>query len=62
MGLKQAASHLPRVDAIGGSSAGVYVNNEPKVASLFRSIPEDLFRRGSRDVFASTGGMGSAAD
>src|SRR5258706_4594086 len=25
--LKRAAGHLPKVDAIGGSSAGVYVNN-----------------------------------
>ena len=25
--LREAAAHLPRVDAIGGSAAGVYVNN-----------------------------------
>jgi predicted NBD/HSP70 family sugar kinase len=30
---------LPRVDAIGGSSAGVIVNNKIMVASLFRAIP-----------------------
>ena len=42
-GLKLAASKMPRVDAIGGSSAGIYIDNEPKVASLFRSIPEDKF-------------------
>lgn len=42
--LKKAAQHLPRVDAIGGSSAGVYVNNLVKVASLFRGVPEPLFR------------------
>ncbi len=42
-GLKSAASHMPRVDAIGGSSAGVYINNRPRVASLFRGIPKDLF-------------------
>src|SRR5436190_16047387 len=28
--LAKAASHLPRVDAIGGSAAGVYVNNRVK--------------------------------
>ena len=28
--LKKAAAHLPRVDAIGGSAAGVYVNNRVK--------------------------------
>lgn len=37
--LTRAAAHLPRVDAIGGSAAGVYVNNEVRVASLFRGVP-----------------------
>ncbi len=41
--LKRAAEHLPRVDAIGGSSAGVYVNNRARVASLFRGVPAELF-------------------
>lgn len=41
--LKSAASHMPRVDAIGGSSAGIYIDNRPRVASLFRGIPKDLF-------------------
>ncbi len=41
--LKLAASKMPRVDAIGGSSAGVYVDNRPMVASLFRSIPQDRY-------------------
>lgn len=41
--LKLAASKMPRVDAIGGSSAGVYVNNRPMIASLFRGIPEENF-------------------
>ena len=41
--LQLAASKLPRVDAIGGSSAGVYVNNRPMVASLFRGVPEERF-------------------
>ena len=40
--LRLAASHLPRVDAIGGSSAGVIVNSRVKVASLFRGVPIDL--------------------
>jgi predicted NBD/HSP70 family sugar kinase len=42
-GLKTAAAHLPRVDAIGGSSAGVIVDNEIMVASLFRAVPKDEF-------------------
>jgi len=41
--LRLAASHLPRLDAIGGSSAGVYLNNRPMVASLFRGIPPERF-------------------
>lgn len=42
-GLKKAAVHLPRVDAIGGSSAGVIVDNQIKVASLFRAVPAARF-------------------
>lgn len=41
--LKLAASKMPRVDAIGGSAAGVYVNNRAMVASLFRGIPPERF-------------------
>ena len=37
-GLARAADHLPRVDAIGGSAAGVYVDNRVRVASLFRGV------------------------
>jgi predicted NBD/HSP70 family sugar kinase len=49
--LQLAASKMPRVDAIGGSSAGVYVDNRPMVASLFRGIPEDRYGQ-IRDLFA----------
>jgi predicted NBD/HSP70 family sugar kinase len=41
--LKLAAEKLPRLDAIGGSSAGVIINNQPMVASLFRGIPKERF-------------------
>jgi predicted NBD/HSP70 family sugar kinase len=41
--LKTAASKLPRVDAIGGSSAGVFIDNRPMIASLFRGVPADRF-------------------
>jgi len=37
-GLKKAAGHLPRVDAIGGSSAGIIVDNQIKIASLIRGV------------------------
>ena len=49
--LKRAAAKLPRVDAIGGSAAGVYVNNEVRVASLFRGVPPDLFATRVRRLF-----------
>jgi predicted NBD/HSP70 family sugar kinase len=49
--LRRAAAHLPRVDAIGGSAAGVYVANEVRVGSLYRSIPKDLFDSRIRRLF-----------
>ncbi|MEI6339457.1 MAG: ROK family protein, partial [Verrucomicrobiota bacterium] len=49
--LRRAAEHLPGVDAIGGSAAGVYVNNEVRVASLFRGISEDNFEKRVRRIF-----------
>ena len=49
--LRRAADHLPRVDAIGGSAAGVYVNNEVRVASLFRGVSEGDFERRVRRIF-----------
>ncbi len=49
--LKLAAEHLPRVDAVGISSAGIYVNNRTMVASLFRKIPEEQFNEKIKDVY-----------
>jgi predicted NBD/HSP70 family sugar kinase len=50
-GLKKAAAHLPRVDAIGGSSAGIIIRNQVRIASLFRSVPEALFETKVKDIF-----------
>lgn len=36
---KTAASKMPRVDAIGVSSAGVFIGNAPMVSSLFIKVP-----------------------
>ncbi len=36
---KTAASKMPRVDAIGVSSAGTFVGNSPMVSSLFIKVP-----------------------
>ena len=49
--LKRAAEKLPRVDAVGGSAAGVYVDNEVRVASLFRGVSPDDFEKRIRRIF-----------
>jgi predicted NBD/HSP70 family sugar kinase len=49
--LSRAAAHLPRVDAIGGSAAGIYVQNRVKVASLFRGVGADDFDRKVKNMF-----------
>lgn len=41
--IRAAAQKLPRVDAIGGSAAGVYIDSRPMVASLFRGISRERF-------------------
>ncbi len=49
--MKTAASHMPRVDAIGVSSAGVYVDNRIMVASLFLKVPKDLFEKRVKSMY-----------
>ena len=49
--LKSAASHMPRVDAVGVSSAGVYINNRTMSASLFLSVPKELQEKKVRDIY-----------
>ena len=48
---KTAASYLPRVDAIGVSSAGIYINNRTMVASLFMSINGEDFEKHIKDIY-----------
>ncbi len=48
---RTAASKMPRVDAIGVSSAGVYVDNRAMVASLFLKVPEELFDKKVKDIY-----------
>lgn len=52
--IKTAASKMPRVDAVGGSSAGVYIDNRAMVASLFRGIPKNRFGE-VREMFVRIG-------
>jgi predicted NBD/HSP70 family sugar kinase len=49
--IRRAAAKLPRVEAIGGSAAGIYINNEARVASLFRGISEADFKTHIRGIF-----------
>lgn len=49
--LKSAAAHLPHIDAVGVSSAGIYINNYTRSASLFLKVPEDLFDTKVRDIY-----------
>lgn len=48
---KRAASKMPRVDAIGVSSAGIYIDNEVRVASLFLKVPHELFESKVRNIY-----------
>ena len=54
---KTAASKMPRVDAIGVSSAGVFIGNAPMVSSLFIKVPRErreevktVFDRAAREI------------
>ena len=47
---KTAASKMPRVDAIGVSSAGTFVGNSPMVCSLFIKIPRE-FREDVKSIY-----------
>lgn len=49
--MKNAATHMPKVDAIGVSSAGIYVDNRTAVASLFRAVPRNLFEQNIREIY-----------
>ena len=49
--MKTAASHMPRVDAIGVSSAGVYIDNKIMVASLFLKVNDDDFEKKVKNMY-----------
>ena len=50
--MKTAASHMPRVDAIGVSSAGVYIDNRIMVASLFLKVEdEEVFDKKVKNMY-----------
>ncbi len=49
--LRSAAEHLPRVDAVGVSSAGIYINNRTMSASLFLKVPQAQFDAQVKDIY-----------
>ena len=49
--LKSAAEHMPRVDAVGVSSAGVFINDRTMRASLFLQVPPDLYDAKVKDIY-----------
>ena len=49
--LRSAAEHMPRVDAVGVSSAGIYINNRTMNASLFLKVPKALFDAKVKDIY-----------
>ena len=49
--MKTAASKMPRVDAIGVSSAGVYVDNRIMIASLFLKVNDDDFEKKVKNMY-----------
>ena len=49
--LNSAASHMPRVDAVGVSSAGIFINNRTMSSSLFLAVPRELFDQKVKDIY-----------
>ncbi len=49
--MKTAASHMPRVDGIGVSSAGVYIDNRIMVASLFLKVSDEDFDKHVKNMY-----------
>lgn len=49
--MQTAASKMPRVDAIGVSSAGVYINNKIMVASLFLKVPKEDYKPNVQNMY-----------
>ena len=49
--MKTAASYMPRVDAIGVSSAGIYVDNRIMVASLFLKVGKEDFDKHVKNMY-----------
>jgi predicted NBD/HSP70 family sugar kinase len=49
--IRRAAAALRKLEAVGGSAAGVYVANRARVASLFRGVPQRDFEEKIAGMF-----------
>ncbi len=49
--IKRAASKMPQVDAIGVSSAGIFIDKRIAASSLFLKVPQDKFDSEVRDMY-----------
>jgi predicted NBD/HSP70 family sugar kinase len=49
--IRSAASKMPRLDAVGGSAAGVYINHRARVASLYRGVSKQEFEASIAGMF-----------
>ncbi len=52
---RTAASKMPRVDAIGISSAGIFVDNRTRLASLFLKVSPEDFDKKVKDIYIRAG-------
>ena len=53
--IRRAAAHLPRLDAVGGSAAGVYINNRVRAGSLYRGVSAGQFAEKIAPLFLRIG-------
>ena len=53
--IERCRMKVPSIDAVGGSAAGVYVQNEVRVASIFRGVGGELFEKKVRNLFKDIG-------
>ena len=49
--MKKAASKMPRVESIGVSSAGIYIDNRTMAASLFLKVSPEDFEKKVKDIY-----------
>lgn len=54
--MKRAAAALPRVDAVGISTAGIFVNNKGRIASIYRNVSQEDFKSKISNIYINVCG------